>query len=125
MIPPHVNLKTMASISVALPNNLEKICIEGVAEVEIVDVYKDNGREVTTTLRFSSAEKINVNKSYGFIYEDLAEKLNLIGAKERPFPTISKKQNTGVPGSSSAVISYEVKWLSAVTPPRCHVVTTT
>ena len=119
LLPPHINLKTLCAISIYVPDNIRKICVEGVPQVEIVSEYINNGRQVTVTLKFSSADMIDTSVPYSFVYTDLLGDSYLIGCKEKPHPVLTSKQGTGVPGSSSAVIEYEVRWLSDVTPARC------
>ena len=122
LLPPQIVFKTLCAISIYVPDSLRKICIEGVAQVEIVNEYANNGRKVTTTLKFASADVIDVSVPYAFIYTDMLGKHYLIGAKEKPYPVITTKQNSGVPGSSSAVIEYEVTWTSNANPvTRCFV----
>ena len=111
----------MCAISIYVPDSLRKICIEGVAQVEIVNEYANNGRKVTTTLKFVSADEIDVSVPYAIIYTDMLGKHYLVGAKEKPYPIVSTKQNSGVPGSSSAVIEYEVTWVSNSNPASCYV----
>lgn len=120
MVPPLAAMKSAVGISVYMTSNVVKICTEGNPSVEIVDEQENNGRQVQTTLRFESAEKIETRTKYAFIYVDQAEEAWLVGSKEKPYPTISKTQHTGIPGQTSAVISYEVKWLSNAEPAKVH-----
>ena len=120
MLPPLAAMKSAVGISVYLTSNVIRICTEGNPSAEIIDEYVNNGRQVTTTLHFQSAERIETRTKYAFVYVDQGGEAWLVGSREKPFPTFSKKPETGIPGQSSAVITYEVKWISNAEPTRVH-----
>lgn len=122
MLPPLAAMKSAVGISVYLTSNVIRICTEGNPSAEIIDEYVNNGRQVETTLHFDTILEIDTRTKYAFIFVTVGGEARLMGAKEKPYPVITKKRNTGTPGSVSAVNQYEVKWISNAEPARVHIV---
>lgn len=122
MLPPLAAMKSAVGISIYVTSNVTKICVEGSPSAEIVDEQANNGRQVETTLHFDTIQEINTRTKYAFIFVTVGGEARLMGAKEKPYPFITKKRNTGTPGSVSAVNQYEVKWISNAEPARVHIV---
>lgn len=122
LLPPQISYKTSVGIQSYVADTITQFTLAGNAEAEIVDEYKNNGRTVKTTLTFRSCCDMELQTPLAFIYTDVLDRHFLVGTKEKPFPVVSKKKTTGVPGSSSAVIEYTVTWLSQHMPPQCSIV---
>lgn len=100
--------KCIADIPIGISTDTKPICFSGIPTCEAVTTCLKNDESEKTTLKFNSTVDIPTSIPVAFIITDAQKKSFIIGAKEKPFPIISKTKRTGSPEGDSSIISYEV-----------------
>lgn len=108
MMPANVADSYLAKIPIILPDHGLTIRFYGNPTCEATSEYANGGSQEKVTLNFTSSQYIADKTQLAYVVTDINGQHYVIGSREKPFPTISRTQNTGAPDSDAAVFSYEI-----------------
>lgn len=111
---PNLAFRCGAEMPVGVLTAITPIRFVGVPTCESTSQYENNGRLWETTLKFSSNDILPLHLHLGFVVKDASGNTFLIGSRERQYPSVKATKSSGSPSGEPAVISYEIKWKSAV-----------
>lgn len=104
---PQLTMKYIAGVPIAILTDLVNVIFSGEPTCEAVSDNDNNGRSEKTTLKFTTTQTIPCESPIAFVVECVNGKKYLIGAKERPFPTVKITTISGT--ASGNVSSYSVE----------------
>ena len=120
-LPDDVIYRAVAGIPVAMPVQPISIYFKGEAVCEVEESY-DN-RSALGTLRsskncqmekakltFTTLDEVPTRLSLAFLIRTVNNEQYIIGAKERPYPTVKVSRSTGSPDGDAAARRYEVSF---------------
>ncbi len=111
-LPDDVIYRAVAGIPVSLNGTATAIkhIGEPVAEVEHDDDH--NSYIEKAKLTFYSLETLPVGQHLAFVFRTVQGENFVIGAKERPYPTVKVMSSTGRLDGEAYVRKYEVSWMA-------------
>lgn len=107
-LPDDVIFKGVAGIQFSL--GVQPISIPFIGEaIGEVDEQDDNNSQIQkVTLTFYTLSPLPTERDIAFVIRTVDNQLYLIGAKERPFPTVKMSATTGKTDGDAAIMKYEV-----------------
>lgn len=117
----NIVFKHYSGIPVGIFTDITPISFFAIPICEAVDEFDNNGRRVTTSLKFVSNDNIPTYKHLAFVITDVSGTSYIIGSRERPYPVIKSSANSGTPSGESKAISYEVRWTAIASPIPCAI----
>lgn len=100
--------KSLAGLPVGIFTDITLINFIGAPQCESQNDYDNNGRIEQTTLTFVTCDSIPTHEHLAFVITDANGQSYIIGQRERPYPIIKIKENTGTPGGDTNAKTVEV-----------------
>lgn len=107
----NLQMRQEAGIPISVYDPGEEVGFSGTATAEWTTEYDNNGSSGSVTLKFTTCSPIRLYNRV-FVIEDNNGDRWLIGAREKPYPTLKSTRTTGTETGDAAVWTHEVKWVS-------------
>ena len=120
-LPDDVVYRAVAGIPIALQNQLISISMKGSAICEVEQSFDNNSYIEKTKLVFLSLDDVPVDQHPAFVIQTVNGDRYVIGAKERPYPTVKITRSTGQPDGDPSVRKYEVSFTAKKALALCSV----
>lgn len=121
MMPANIADQYFARLTIALPSRGLEIPFCGIPICESTSEYNNNGSQEKATLTFASSQFIAEKAQLAFVVTDVNGYNYVIGAREKPYPIVSRTQNTGSPDAEGAVFSYEITHVALKSMIECAI----
>ena len=109
-LPDDVIYRAVAGIPVAMPVQPISIFFKGEAVCEVEESYDNNCQMEKAKLTFTTLDEVPTRLNLAFLIRTVNNELYIIGAKERPYPTVKVSRSTGSPDGDAAARRYEVSF---------------
>lgn len=109
-LPDDVIFKGVAGIHFSLGVQPISIPFIGEAVCEVDEQDDNNSQIQKVTLTFYTLRLLPTERDIAFVIRTIDDQLYLIGAKERPFPTVRMSATTGKTDGDAAIMKYEVNF---------------
>ena len=109
-LPDDVIYRAVAGIPVAMPVQPISIFFKGEAVCEVEESYDNNCQMEKAKLTFTAIDEVPTRLHLAFLIRTVNDELYIIGAKERPYPTVKVSRSTGSPDGDAAARRYEVSF---------------
>ena len=109
-LPDNVIYSAVAGIPVAMPVQPISIFFKGEAVCEVEESYDNNCQMEKAKLTFTALSEVPTRLHLAFLIRTVNDELYIIGAKERPYPTVKVSRSTGSPDGDAAARRYEVSF---------------
>ena len=109
-LPSDVCYKAVAGIPVSLPEQPISIRIVDTAVCEIEEQTDNNVQMEKVRLTFATLQELPTRQNIAFVVRTVDGKMYVIGAKERPYPTVKVTTTTGQPDGDASVRKYEISY---------------
>ena len=120
-LPDDVVYRAVAGIPIALQNQPVSITLKGEAVCEVEQSFDNNSYIEKTKLAFLSLDDVPVDQHPAFVIQTVNGDRYVIGAKERPYPTVKITRSTGQPDGDPSVRKYEVSFTAKKALALCSV----
>ena len=107
-LPDDVVYRAVAGIPITLQGDPTEIGMKGAAACEVEQSYDNNSYIEKSKLTFLTLDDVSLDQHPAFVIETVDEEYYVIGAKERPYPTVKITRSTGQPDGDPSVAKYEV-----------------
>ena len=111
-LPDDVIYRAVAGIPIALQNQLISISMKGSAICEVEQSFDNNSYIEKAKLTFLTLDDVPVDQHPAFVIQTVNGDRYVIGAKERPYPTVKITRSTGQPDGDPSVRKYEVSFMT-------------
>ena len=111
-LPDDVVYRAVAGIPIALQNQPVSITLKGEAVCEVEQSFDNNSYIEKTKLAFLSLDDVPTDQHPAFVIQTVNGDRYVIGAKERPYPTVKITRSTGQPDGDPSVRKYEVSFMT-------------
>ena len=103
--------RSVAGIPVSLLKiSTVSINLKGEAVCEVEKSYDNNSYIEKAKLQFLALDDVPTDQHPTFVIKTANNELYLLGAKERPYPTVKITSSTGQPDGDASVRKYEVSF---------------
>ena len=109
-LPNDVVYRAVAGIPVSLSEQPISISMKGSAICEVEQSFDNNSYIEKAKLTFLTLDDVPVDQHPAFVIETVAGDIYVIGAKERPYPTVKITRSTGQLDGEPSVRKYEVSF---------------
>ena len=109
-LPDDVVYRAVAGIPVSLLEQPISITMKGSAICEVEQSFDNNSYIEKSKLTFLTLDDVPVDQHPAFVIQTVDGDYYLIGAKERPYPTVKITRSTGQPDGDPSVRKYEVSF---------------
>ncbi len=109
-LPSDVTYRAVAGIPVEMPVQPVSIYFKGEAVCEVEETYDNNCQMEKAKLTFTALSEVPTRLRLAFLIRTANEERYIIGAKERPYPTVKVSRSTGSPDGDAAARRYEVSF---------------
>lgn len=109
-LPDDVVYRAVADIPVTLQASPINISLKGEAVCEVEQSFDNNSYIEKSKLTFLTLDEIPTDQHPTFVIETVDGDKYVIGAKERPYPTVKISRSTGQPDGDPSVRKYEVSF---------------
>ena len=120
-LPDDVIYRAVAGIPIALQNQPISISMKGSAICEVEQSFDNNSYIEKTKLAFLSLDDVSTDQHPAFVIQTVNGDRYVIGAKERPFPTVKITRSTGQLDGEPSVRKYEVSFTAKKALALCSV----
>ena len=120
-LPDDVVYRAVAGIPIALQNQLISISMKGSAICEVEQSFDNNSYIEKAKLTFLTLDDVPVDQHPAFVIQTVNGDRYVIGAKERPYPTVKITRSTGQPDGDPSVRKYEVSFTAKKALALCSV----
>ena len=120
-LPDDVVYRAVAGIPIALQNQPVSITLKGEAVCEVEQSFDNNSYIEKTKLAFLSLDDMPTDQHPAFVIQTVNGDRYVIGAKERPYPTVKITRSTGQPDGDPSVRKYEVSFIAKKALALCSV----
>ena len=111
-LPDDVIYRAVAGIPIALQNQPISISMKGSAICEVEQSFDNNSYIEKAKLTFLTLDDVPVDQHPAFVIQTVNGDRYVIGAKERPYPTVKITRSTGQPDGDPSVRKYEVSFMT-------------
>ena len=118
-LPDDVVYRSVAGIPIYLREQPISITMKGEAVCEVERSYDNNSYIEKAKLTFLTLDDVPTDLHPAFIIKTVNDELYLLGAKERPYPTVKITSSTGQPDGDTSVRKYEVSFTAKKALARC------
>ena len=109
-LPDDVVYRSVAGIPISLLKiSTVSINLKGEAVCEVKS-YDNNSYIEKAKLQFLTLDDVPTDQHPAFVIKTMNNELYLLGAKERPYPTVKITSSTGQPDGDASVRKYEVSF---------------
>ena len=120
-LPDDVIYRAVAGIPIALQNQPISISMKGSAICEVEQSFDNNSYIEKAKLTFLTLDDVPVDQHPAFVIQTVNGDRYVIGAKERPYPTVKITRSTGQPDGDPSVRKYEVSFTAKKALALCSV----
>ena len=109
-LPDDVVYRAVAGIPISLSEQPISITSKGEAICELEQSFDNNSYIEKSKLTFITLDDVPTDQHPAFVIETVDGDVYVIGAKERPYPTVKIIRSTGQPDGDPSVKKYEVSF---------------
>ncbi len=120
-LPDDVVYRSVAGIPVTLQEQPISINLKGEAICEVEQSFDNNSYIEKSKLTFLTLDEVPTDQHPAFVIETVDGDKYVIGAKERPYPTVKITRSTGQPDGDPSVRKYEVSFTAKKALALCSV----
>ena len=120
-LPDDVVYRSVAGIPISLQEQPISITMKGEAICEAEQSYDNNSYIEKAKLTFLTLDDVPSEQHPAFVIRTVNDEYYVIGAKERPYPTVKITRSTGQPDGETSVRKYEVSFTAKKALALCSV----
>lgn len=120
-LPDDVVYRSVAGIPVTLQEQPISINLKGEAICEVEQSFDNNSYIEKSKLTLYTLDEVPTDQHPAFVIETVDGDKYVIGAKERPYPTVKITRSTGQPDGDPSVRKYEVSFTAKKALALCNV----
>ena len=120
-LPDDVVYSSVAGIPVTLQEQPISINLKGEAICEVEQSFDNNSYIEKSKLTLYALDEVPTDQHPAFVIETVDGDKYVIGAKERPYPTVKITRSTGQPDGDPSVRKYEVSFTAKKALALCSV----
>jgi len=120
-LPDDVIYRSVVGMSITLLEQPISINMKGEAVCEVEQSIYNNSYIEKVKLTFLTLDDVPINQYPAFLFQTIDGDIYLLGAKERPYPTVKITRSTGQPDGDASVRKYEVTFTAKKALARCSV----
>ena len=120
-LPDDVVYRAVAGIPVTLQEQPISISLKGEAICEVEQSFDNNSYIEKSKLTLYTLDEVPTDQHPAFVIETVDGDKYVIGAKERPYPTVKITRSTGQPDGDPSVRKYEVSFTAKKALALCNV----
>lgn len=120
-LPDDVVYRAVAGIPVSLLHAPTSINMKGDAICEVDQSFDNNSYIEKTKLTFYTLDDVPTDQHPAFVIQTVDGDIYVIGAKERPYPTVKISRTTGQLDGDPSVRKYEVSFTAKKALALCSV----
>ena len=120
-LPDDVVYRSVVGMSITLLEQPIRINLKGEAICEVEQSIDNNSYIEKVKLTFLTLDDVPINQYPAFLFQTIDGDIYLLGAKERPYPTVKITRSTGQPDGDASVRKYEVTFTAKKALARCSV----
>ena len=120
-LPDDVVYRSVAGIPVTLQEQPISINLKGEAICEVEQSFDNNSCIEKSKLTLYTLDEVPTDQHPAFVIETVYGDKYVIGAKERPYPTVKITHSTGQPDGDPSVRKYEVSFTAKKALALCNV----
>lgn len=120
-LPDDVVYRSVAGIPITLEVEPYEIILKGEAVCEVEQSYDNNSYIEKAKLTFLTLDDVPLDQHPAFIIHTVNDEYYVIGAKERPYPTVKITSSTGQLDGDPSVSKYEVSFIEKKSLALCLV----
>ena len=109
-LPDDVVYRAVAGIPISFAGQPTEVNLKGRAICEVEQSFDNNSYIEKTKLAFLSLDDVPVDQHPAFVIQTVNGDRYVIGAKERPYPTVKITRSTGQLDGEPSVRKYEVSF---------------
>ena len=109
-LPDDVVYRAVAGIPISLEASPISITVKGEAVCEVEQSFDNNSYIEKAKLTFLTLDEVPTVQHPAFVIRTIDDSYYLIGAKERPYPTVKITRSTGQLDGDPSVRKYEVSF---------------
>lgn len=109
-LPDDVVYRAVAGIPISFSEQPISITMKGEAICELEQSFDNNSYIEKSKLTFLTLDDVPTDQHPAFVIETVDGDVYVIGAKERPYPTVKIIRSTGQPDGDPSVKKYEVSF---------------
>lgn len=109
-LPDDVVYRAVAGIPITFSELPISVDIKGNAHCEVEQSFDNNSYIEKVKLTFGTLDDVPTDQHPAFVIQTVDGDYYLIGAKERPYPTVKVTRSTGQPDGDPSVVKYEVSF---------------
>ena len=111
-LPDDVVYRAVAGIPISFDGQPTEVNLKGSAICEVEQSFDNNSYIEKTKLAFLSLDDVPVDQHPAFVIQTVNGDRYVIGAKERPYPTVKITRSTGQLDGEPSVRKYEVSFMA-------------
>ena len=119
--PNDVVYRAVAGIPVSLSEQPISITMKGSAICEVEQSFDNNSYIEKAKLTFLTLDDVPIDQHPAFVIETVDGDIYVIGAKERPYPTVKITRSTGQLDGEPSVRKYEVSFTAKKALAPCDI----
>ena len=116
-----MRISEVAGIPISLEVVPDEIALKGEAVCEVEQSYDNNSYIEKAKLTFLTLDVVPTEQHPAFVIRTVNDDYYVIGAKERPYPTVKITRSTGQPDGDTSVRKYEVSFTAKKALALCSV----
>ena len=120
-LPDDVVYRSVAGIPVVLQEKPISINLKGEAICEVEQSFDNNSYIEKSKLTLYTLDEVPTGQHPAFVIETVDGDNYVIGAKERPYPSVKVTRSTGQPDGDPSVRKYEVSFTAKKALALCNV----
>jgi hypothetical protein len=120
-LPDDVVYRSVAGIPVTLKEQPISINLKGEAICEVEQSFDNNSYIEKSKLTLYTLDEVPTDQHPAFLFQTIEGDIYIIGAKERPYPTVKITRSTGQPDGDTSVRKYEVSFTAKKALALCSV----
>ena len=120
-LPDDVVYRAVAGIPVSLQEQPISVTLKGSAMCEVDQSFDNNSYIEKTKLTFYTLDAVPTDQHPAFVIQTVDGNIYVIGAKERPYPTVKISRTTGQLDGDPSVRKYEVSFTARKALALCSV----
>ena len=109
-LPADVIYRAVVGIPFQIPVQPKNINLKGEAVCEVEEQYDNNCQMEKAKLTFITLDEVPTREHLAFVIRTADNEMFVIGAQERPYPTVKVTRSTGSPDGDAAARKYEVSF---------------
>ena len=109
-LPDDVVYRAVAGIPISFDGQPTEVNLKGEAVCEVEQSFDNNSYIEKTKLTFLALDVVPTDQHPAFVIQTVNGDRYVMGAKERPYPTVKITRSTGQPDGDPSVRKYEVSF---------------